>query len=107
MPIVTPTPSALTKIKELQQKNSNSKDGLRIAVVGGGCSGLTYKLGFDNEKDLDIVDLFKDVKIIIDEKSALYIAGSTLEYLDGLEGTGFEVKNPNASASCGCGKSFA
>lgn len=81
---------------------------LRVSVVGGGCSGLSYKLDFDNEsqpKD----QLFEDngVRVVTDLKSFLYLADTTLDFSDGLNGKGFHFSNPNASRSCGCGDSFA
>lgn len=81
---------------------------LRVGVVGGGCSGLSYKLDFDNEvKPMDQVFQDKDVKIVTDLKSFLYLVNTELEFSDGLNGKGFYFNNPNASRSCGCGESFA
>ena len=81
---------------------------LRVGVVGGGCSGLSYKLDFDNEvKPMDQVFEDKDVKIVTDLKSFLYLVNTELEFSDGLNGKGFYFNNPNASRSCGCGESFA
>ncbi len=81
---------------------------LRVSVVGGGCSGLSYKLDFDNEKkpmDQEFED--NDVKVVTDLKSFLYLVNTTLDFSDGLNGKGFYFSNPNASRSCGCGESFA
>jgi len=81
---------------------------LRVGVVGGGCSGLSYKLDFDNEqKPMDQVFEDKGVKIVTDLKSFLYLVNTELEFSDGLNGKGFFFNNPNASRSCGCGESFA
>lgn len=81
---------------------------LRVGVVGGGCSGLSYKLDFDNEiKPMDQVFEDKGVKIVTDLKSFLYLVNTELEFSDGLNGKGFYFNNPNASRSCGCGESFA
>jgi iron-sulfur cluster assembly protein len=81
---------------------------LRVGVVGGGCSGLSYKLDFDNEvKPMDQVFEDKGVKIVTDLKSFLYLVNTELEFSDGLNGKGFYFNNPNASRSCGCGDSFA
>ena len=81
---------------------------LRVGVVGGGCSGLSYKLDFDNEvKPMDQVFEDKGVKIVTDLKSFLYLVNTELEFSDGLNGKGFYFDNPNASRSCGCGESFA
>ncbi|MFY8091812.1 MAG: HesB/IscA family protein [Chitinophagaceae bacterium] len=81
---------------------------VRVGVVGGGCSGLTYKLDFDNEiKPMDQVFEDKGVKIVCDLKSFLYLVNTELDFSDGLNGKGFYFDNPNASRSCGCGESFA
>jgi iron-sulfur cluster assembly protein len=81
---------------------------LRVSVVGGGCSGLSYKLDFDNEKkpmDQEFED--NDVKVVTDLKSFLYLVNTTLDFSDGLNGKGFYFSNPNASRTCGCGESFS
>ncbi len=81
---------------------------LRVSVVGGGCSGLSYKMDFDNEqKPMDQVFEDKGIKIVCDLKSFLYLVNTELEFSDGLNGKGFYFNNPNASRSCGCGESFA
>ena len=81
---------------------------LRVGVVGGGCSGLSYKLDFDNEvKPMDQVFEDKGIKIVCDLKSFLYLVNTELDFSDGLNGKGFYFNNPNASRSCGCGESFA
>jgi len=81
---------------------------VRVGVVGGGCSGLTYKLDFDNEiNPMDQVFEDKGVKIVCDLKSFLYLVNTELDFSDGLNGKGFYFDNPNASRSCGCGESFA
>ncbi len=81
---------------------------LRVSVVGGGCSGLSYKMDFDNEvKPMDQVFEDKGIKIVTDLKSFLYLVNTELEFSDGLNGKGFYFNNPNASRSCGCGESFA
>ena len=81
---------------------------LRVGVVGGGCSGLSYKLDFDNEaKPMDQVFEDNGVKVVTDLKSFLYLVNTELEFSDGLNGKGFYFNNPNASRSCGCGESFA
>ena len=89
-----------------EEKKPNA--GLRVAVVGGGCSGLSYKLDFqDAPQPNDKVFEQDGVKIFVDPKSFLYVKGLTLDYSGGLNGTGFTFKNPNATKSCGCGTSFA
>jgi iron-sulfur cluster assembly protein len=81
---------------------------LRVSVVGGGCSGLSYKMDFDNEtKPMDQVFEDNDIKVVTDLKSFLYLVNTTLDFSDGLNGKGFYFSNPNASRSCGCGESFA
>jgi len=81
---------------------------LRVSVVGGGCSGLSYKMDFDNQsKPTDQVFEDKGVKIVTDLKSFLYLVNTTLDFTDGLNGKGFHFSNPNASRSCACGESFA
>ena len=81
---------------------------LRVGVVGGGCSGLSYKMDFDNEqKPMDQSFEDKGIKIVTDLKSFLYLVNTELEFSDGLNGKGFYFNNPNASRSCGCGESFA
>jgi iron-sulfur cluster assembly protein len=81
---------------------------LRVGVVGGGCSGLSYKLDFDNEqKNMDQVFENNGLKLVTDLKSLLYLVNTTLDFSDGLNGKGFQFINPNASRTCGCGESFA
>ncbi|MFM2358381.1 MAG: hypothetical protein RLY16_374 [Bacteroidota bacterium] len=81
---------------------------LRVSVVGGGCSGLSYKMDFDNEqKPMDQVFEDKGIKMVTDLKSFLYLVNTELDFSDGLNGKGFYFNNPNASRSCGCGESFA
>lgn len=100
---------AKNKITELKN-NSNLGDEyfLRVGVVGGGCSGLSYKLDFDNENQPND-QVFEDngVKLVTDLKSFLYLCDTTLDFSDGLNGKGFHFSNPNASRTCGCGESFA
>jgi len=102
---------AKIKIQELLKEAGVSNDPswfLRVSVVGGGCSGLSYKLDFDNEsKPTDQVFEDNGTKIVSDMKSLLYLINTTLEFSDGLNGKGFYFNNPNASRTCGCGESFA
>ena len=102
---------ARAKVMQLMQDAAiagNPDYFLRVGVVGGGCSGLSYKLDFDNEiKPMDQVFEDKGVKIVTDLKSFLYLVNTELEFSDGLNGKGFYFDNPNASRSCGCGESFA
>ena len=102
---------AKIKIGELLKEAGVSNDPsyfLRVSVVGGGCSGLSYKMDFDNElKPTDQVFEDNGMKVVTDMKSLLYLVNTTLEFSDGLNGKGFYFNNPNASRTCGCGESFA
>lgn len=80
---------------------------LRVAVEGGGCSGLSYKLGFDYKSDEDEVIVSQGIEIIVDPKHMMYLKGISVDYPDGLDARGFTFDNPNASETCGCGSSFA
>ncbi len=108
MPIVEVTAAAAERIKRLLDKDGKLvTHGLRMKVVGGGCSGLQYQLGFDDRvAESDEVVEAGGVRVFVDEKSALYLAGATLDYVDTLQESGFKIGNPNAKASCGCGQSF-
>ncbi|MBI1860884.1 MAG: iron-sulfur cluster assembly accessory protein [Deltaproteobacteria bacterium] len=104
------TENAVKQIKRIREdeKVAEAEGGLRIAVVGGGCSGLSYKLDFTKDtQPMDKVFEQDGVRIFIDPKSFLYVRGLTLDYQGGLNGTGFTFQNPNAAKSCGCGTSFA
>ena len=102
--------SASKKIVDMMTEEGfdASNDYVRVGVKSGGCSGLEYVLKFDNQKE-ENDQIFEDngVKIIIDKKSILYLAGTVLEYSGGLNGKGFVFNNPNASRTCGCGESFS
>src|SRR5262245_7309801 len=101
------TSSAATKVSSLLTKQGRPSGVLRVAVVGGGCSGLQYKMDLqDGPANRDILVETSGVKVVVDPKSALYVTGSELDYLDALDG-GFKVKNPNAATSCSCGESFS
>ncbi len=102
---------AKDKILQILADKSAGNDAayfLRVSVVGGGCSGLSYKMDFDNEqKPMDQVFENNGVKVVTDLKSFLYLVNTTLDFSDGLNGKGFFFSNPNASRTCGCGESFA
>ena len=102
---------AKSKVKQLMTDAGVAEDPsyfLRVGVVGGGCSGLSYKLDFDNEtKPMDQVFEDNGIKLVTDLKSFLYLVNTTLDFSDGLNGKGFYFSNPNASRTCGCGESFA
>jgi iron-sulfur cluster assembly protein len=106
--MITVTQSAARKVKELIEESDFKTPFVRVAVKGGGCSGLSYNLSFDTEKQPnDTLAEDKDVKILVDRKSLLYLVGTELEFSDGLNGKGFQFINPNASRTCGCGESFS
>ena len=106
--IVELTPRAADKIRELQQTEpAGEAEVLRIAIQGGGCSGFQYGLGFDRgaiEGDHELEQ--HGVRIVVDPFSAPYLSGATIDWLDGLQESGFKIDNPQASSSCGCGHSF-
>ena len=87
--------------------DASAEQGLRMQVVGGGCSGFQYNLGFDEQRSGDKVFEQYGLKVFIDSRSTLYLAGSTLDYKDGLMESGFKITNPNARSECGCGESFS
>ena len=106
--MITVTQSAARKVKELIEESGFKTPFVRVAVKGGGCSGLSYDLSFDTEQQPnDTLAEDKDVKILVDRKSLLYLVGTELEFSDGLNGKGFQFINPNASRTCGCGESFS
>jgi iron-sulfur cluster assembly accessory protein len=108
LPGVNLTPKALDAVRKMIAKEGLSADqGLRISVVGGGCSGFQYSLGFDGRKDGDTLTVLDGVNVFVDEISLPYIAGTTLDYVEGLHNAGFRFDNPRASRTCGCGSSFS
>jgi iron-sulfur cluster assembly protein len=99
---------AAEQISRVKQEEGASANFLRISVVGGGCSGMSYKLSFDNKKDeKDKTFAEHGVEVVVDTKSYLYLIGSMLDFSGGLNGKGFHMTNPNAKKNCGCGSSFA
>ena len=102
------TEPATTKLKELIQKHGKTENSfLRVYVAGGGCSGMSYGLALDNTvQDGDKVVQDNGVKVVIDDKSAEYLDGSTVDYVESIAGSGFMISNPNKWSTCGCGKSF-
>jgi iron-sulfur cluster assembly accessory protein len=102
------TESALEAIRSAIKEDGQEGDGLRVSVVGGGCSGYQYNLDFEKEERMgDAVLEYGDTKLFIDPVSAGYLMGTTLDYVSGLNGTGFKFINPNVNRTCGCGKSFS
>ncbi len=104
--IVSITESAASEVKKLLAQEPD-KDGLRLEIRGGGCSGMSYGMSFDKVKEQDHVIEEHGVKVIIDQKSAIYLKGTLLDFEGGLQGKGFMIKNPQAKGSCGCGNSFS
>ncbi|RMH06162.1 MAG: iron-sulfur cluster insertion protein ErpA [Nitrospirae bacterium] len=105
--MVTITPVAEEKIKELIKEEEDDVIGLRIYVKGGGCSGYQYGMAFESKIDEDDTIIEKDgMKLIIDSQSAPMLQGAEVDYVDSLQGSGFAIKNPNAKSTCGCGSSF-
>jgi iron-sulfur cluster insertion protein len=108
LPDVKLTPKAVEMVRKMRAKEGlGAEQGLRIAVTGGGCSGFQYQLNFDAEKEGDHIAHFDDVRVLVDEISFPYIAGITLDFVEGLHGAGFKFDNPRASHTCGCGSSFS
>ncbi|MBX7136763.1 MAG: iron-sulfur cluster insertion protein ErpA [Oligoflexia bacterium] len=102
------TPSAVEAVKNAIKQEGEAGDGLRVSVVGGGCSGYQYNLDFEKEPRMtDLVLEFDGVRIFVDPVSSGYLKGTVIDYLSGLQGTGFKFNNPNAKRTCGCGSSFS
>ena len=106
--LVKLTASAAEKVGALLQRQGRTEGVLRVAVMGGGCSGLQYKMDLqDGPAHRDILVESQGVRVVVDPKSALYVTGSELDYQSGLEDSGFKVNNPNAATTCSCGESFS
>jgi iron-sulfur cluster assembly protein len=106
-PVLTVTPTAATKIKELLVARNIPNHALRVFVSGGGCSGLQYGMSFEgNPQEFDTQISIDGVKLVVDPTSILYVGGATIDFVDSLMGGGFRIDNPNAVSSCGCGSSF-
>lgn len=104
---VTLTDAAVTKIRDLTAATQNADEqALRVAVRGGGCSGFQYSLALDKAKDDDHVFEHEGIAVVVDKVSMQFVFGSQVDYVDGLQGAGFTVNNPNVVAACGCGSSF-
>lgn len=107
-PPVSLTERAARQVRKIRDDEALDEDlRLRVAVEGGGCSGLSYKLGFDHKSDDDEVLVSQGIEIIVDSKHMMYLKGISVDYPDGLDARGFTFDNPNASETCGCGSSFA
>ncbi len=106
--LIKVTDNASQKLTSLLQKQGRPQGALRVAVIGGGCSGLQYKMDLvDGPANRDIMVQSAEVRVVVDPKSALFVSGSLLDYSDDLQKGGFKVTNPNAVAHCSCGESFA
>jgi iron-sulfur cluster assembly protein len=104
---ITLSDTAVAKIRELLSGQGDSEDqALRVAVRGGGCSGFQYALAFDRVKEDDNVFEVDGVSVVVDKVSMQFVFGSEVDYVEGLQGAGFQVNNPNVVAACGCGSSF-
>lgn len=102
------TDKAQEEIRNIFSKESKPESGgLRLAVIGGGCSGLQYKIEFSPKKDRDNILNYEGFEVFIDPKSSIYLKGIVLDFKDGLNGKGFVFENPNAKNTCGCGESFS
>lgn len=108
MALIEITEAASQQIKRLlDQDGKLATHALRMKVVGGGCSGLQYQLAFDDQRKETDTELESDgVRLVVDEKSALYLVGTELDFVDTLMESGFKINNPNAKSTCGCGQSF-
>jgi iron-sulfur cluster assembly accessory protein len=100
------TPVAAAKVRELLAEEADDTLVLRVAIQGGGCSGFQYGLGFDNVAEGDVELELEGVPVVVDPFSAPYLRGTTIDFLNTIEESGFKIDNPNATASCGCGHSF-
>jgi iron-sulfur cluster assembly accessory protein len=102
------TPNAIAKVKEIMAQQDPVPAGLRMGVVGGGCSGFSYSMSFENSAGMmDKVLTFEGLKVFVDATSMMYLAGCNIDYVETLEGAGFKFENPNVKSTCGCGSSFS
>jgi iron-sulfur cluster assembly accessory protein len=105
---VTLTSKAVAKVKEIMGQQNPVPAGLRVGVVGGGCSGFSYSMSFENSAGMmDKVFDFDGLKVYVDATSVMYLNGCIVDYLETLEGAGFKFENPNVKSTCGCGSSFS
>jgi iron-sulfur cluster assembly accessory protein len=102
------SPTAVSKVKEIINQQDPQPQGLRVAVVGGGCSGFSYQMNFENDSNgIDKVFDFEGLKVFVDQASLMYLKGTKIDYVETLEGSGFKFDNPNVKTTCGCGSSFS
>lgn len=105
---ITLSPNATAKVKEIMAQQNPVPAGLRVGVVGGGCSGFSYSMQFENSAGMmDKVFNFDGVKVFVDATSVMYLNGCIVDYVETLEGAGFKFENPNVKSTCGCGSSFS
>jgi iron-sulfur cluster assembly protein/iron-sulfur cluster insertion protein len=106
--VITLTDTASIKVKELISQEDEAGLMLRVAVRPGGCSGFSYEMFFDSERETDDITVdYEGVTVVVDPSSAQLLDGASLDYKDGLQGAGFAINNPNAQRTCGCGQSFS
>jgi iron-sulfur cluster assembly accessory protein len=102
------TDTASIKVREIMSQQNPAPTALRVAVVGGGCSGFSYHMAFDNaENPSDNVYDFEGLKVLVDQMSEMYLDGVQIDYIETIEGAGFKFNNPNVKSTCGCGSSFS
>ena len=103
------TPGAITKVKEILSQQTPLPTGLRIAVVGGGCSGFSYHMAFENQvnENSDNVYEFEGLKVLVYQMREMYLDGVQVDYIESIDGSGFKFNNPNVKSTCGCGSSFS
>ena len=102
------TEAAANKVKEIMTQQNPAPVALRVAVVGGGCSGFSYHMAFENQENpTDNVYEFSEVKVLVDQMSEMYLEGVSIDYVETIEGAGFKFNNPNVKSTCGCGSSFS
>ena len=101
------TPTAVEKVKEIMAQQAPHPLGLRLSVVGGGCSGFSYQMNFENETNpIDKTFDFDGLKVFVDQASLMYLKGTKVDFVESLAGSGFKFENPNVKSTCGCGSSF-
>src|SRR6185369_11880091 len=105
---ITLTPNAVAKVKEIMAQQNPVPAGLRVGVVGGGCSGFSYSMSFENGAGMmdKVIDV-EGLKVFVDATSMMYLQGVLVDYVETLEGAGFKFENPNVKSTCGCGSSFS
>ena len=102
------TPKAVEKVKEILAQQTPLPMGLRVAVVGGGCSGFSYQMNFENQTNgIDKTYEFDGLRVFVDQASLMYLSGTRIDFVESLEGSGFKFDNPNVKTTCGCGSSFS